>query len=275
MTPAPPATVPTGTGRPRPELRRASFFDVVRSEWTKLRTVRSTWYTLAATAVLAIGIGALIAAAASGQFDKASPSTRASWDPTAISDSGVALAQIAIAVLGVLSITAEYSTGMIRSSLLAVPRRVRVLVAKVLVFAVVGVVVGEVLCFVSFYLGQALIQNNGAPYVHLGDPQVLRAVIGSGLYLAALGLLGMALGFLVRNTALSIVLVVVIAFVLPSVGAALPTNLRHSFEKFWPTQAGGQVGNVYRAAHTLSPWVGFLELCLVILVLLVGGALLL
>ena len=261
-------------GRPA-DIRPARFGDVVRSEWTKLRTVRSTWVTLAVTAVLAIGVGALIAAAASGHYGSASVSDKAKWDPASISESGIALAQIAIAVLGVLFITAEYSTGMIRTSLLAVPRRGRVLAGKVLVFALLAAVVGEILGFVSFFLGQALIQNNAAPYVQLGDPQVLRAVIGSGLYLAALGLLGLAFGFLVRNTALSIVLVVVVAFVLPGIGAALPSNLRDSFEKFWPTQAGQQVGNVYRAAHTLSPWAGFAELVVVVAVLLGAGAVLL
>ena len=233
-----------------------SFADVVRSEWHKFRTVRSTYWSLLAAVVVGLGLSALISLAASNHYPKASASDRLKWDPTSISTSGFGLAQLAIGVLGVLVISSEFSTGQIQMSLAAVPKRHRVLAAKGVVYAVVVLVVVEVLAFVAFFVGQAIIHAN-APSVTLGDRDVLRAVIGAGLYAAVLGLLALAIGTIVRSAAAGIGILVALLYVLPGIAAALPSNLEHSVEKFWPTQAGGQLVSVYRAAHTLSPWAGF------------------
>jgi ABC-2 type transport system permease protein len=215
-------------------FEQPSFADVVRSEWRKFYTVRSTYWSLLATAVVGLGLSALISLAASNHYSNASLSDRLQWDPTSISTSGFGLAQLAIGVLGVLIITSEYSTGQIQVSLAAVPKRHRVLAAKGVVYAVVAFVVVEVLVFVAFFVGQAIIHAN-APSVTLGDHDVLRAVIGAGPYAAVLGLLALAIGTIVRSAAAGIGILVA----------------------FWPTQAGGQLVSVYRAAHTLSPWAGF------------------
>jgi ABC-2 type transport system permease protein len=233
-----------------------SFADVVRSEWHKFHTVRSTYWSLLAAVVLGLGLSALISLAASNHYPDLSASDRLKWDPTSISTSGFGLAQLAIGVLGVLIMTSEFSTGQIQMSLAAVPRRHRVLAAKGVVYALVALVVVEILAFVAFFVGQAIIHTN-APSVTLGDHDVLRAVIGAGLYAAVLGLLGLAIGTIVRSAAASIGILVALLYVLPGIAAALPSSLEHSVEKFWPTQAGGQLVSVYRADHTLSPWAGF------------------
>jgi uncharacterized protein YfiM (DUF2279 family) len=241
----------------RAAFRAATFADVLRSEWVKLRSVRSTFWALTVTVVLGVGLGAVISAAAAHGYAKSSASGKLSWDPTGVSQAGVAIASLAIVVLGVLCISSEYSSGMIRTSLIAVPKRGRVLAAKSLVFAVVTFVVGEVTCFVAFFAGQALISGH-APHAALGDPGVARAVVGGGLYLAALAVLSVATGALLRHPAAAIASM----FVLPGIAQALPDSWRNPVTEFWPTQAGTQLTNVYHSAHTLQPWPGFGVMCL-------------
>ena len=243
----------------------ATFGDVVRSEWTKLRSVRSTWIALLIAVVLAIGLGALISAVASHHYATDSFADRRTWDPTSVSLSGFTIGQLAIAVVGILSVTSEYSTGSIRTTLWAVPRRPRVLAAKALVFGVVALVLGEVVGFVAFLIGQLLIHGH-APSVSLADHDVLRAVLGSGLYLAALGLLGVALGAIIRSTAGAIAAIVAVLFVLPGVLQALPDSWRHPVTEYWPTQAGVQLVVIHRDAHTLTAWAGFGVMCLFVAV---------
>jgi ABC-type transport system involved in multi-copper enzyme maturation permease subunit len=245
----------------RAPYRPATFGDVLRSEWTKLRSVRSTFWALTVTVVLGIGLGAAISAATAHGYATFSASSKLSWDPTNISLSGMVIAQLAIAVLGVLSISSEYSSGMIRASLIAVPKRGRVLAAKSLVFAAVTFVVGEVTSFTAFFVGQALISGH-APHAALGDPGVARAVVGAGLYLTALAVLSVAAGTLLRHAAAAIASMVALLFVLPGIAQALPDSWRNPVTEFWPTQAGGQIVSVYIPAHTLQPWAGFGMMCL-------------
>jgi ABC-2 type transport system permease protein len=153
----------------RAAFRASTFVDVLHSEWTKLRSVRSTFWALIVTVVLGIALGAAISAAAAHGYARSSVSGKLSWDPTNVSLSGMVIAQLAIAVLGVLCISSEYSSGMIRTSLIAVPKRGRVLAAKSLVFAAVTFVVGEVTSCTAFFVGQALISGH-APTRRSGIP---------------------------------------------------------------------------------------------------------
>jgi ABC-type transport system involved in multi-copper enzyme maturation permease subunit len=241
--------------------RAATFADVLRSEWTKLRSVRSTFWALTVTVVLGIALGAVISAAAAHSYAKFSPAQKLSWDPTGVSGSGMAIAQLAIVVLGVLCISSEYSSGMIRTSLIAVPKRGRVLAAKSLVFAAVTFVVGEVTTLVAFFVGQALITGH-APHAVFGDPGVARAVVGAGLYLAALAVLSVAAGALLRHSAAAIAAMMAVVLVLPLIAQALPDSWRNPVTEFWPTQAGTQLTSVYHSADTLQPWPGFGVMCL-------------
>lgn len=236
-------------------VRPARFRDVALSEWVKLASVRSTWVTLLVTVVLGVGVGTLISHLAGSRYlqDRITHST---WDPTAVSFRALAIAQLAIAVLGTLAVTSEYGTGSIRITLTAVPRRGRLLAAKATVFAVVALIVGEVTAFAAFLLGQAAI-GSSAPRATLGQPDVLRAVIGAGLYLALIGLLAVAVGTALRNTAAAISAMVALLFVLPGIVQALPASWSNVITEWWPTQAGSQVYAVHRDAHSLAAWSGF------------------
>ena len=245
----------------RADFRASTFGDVLRSEWAKLRSVRSTFWALTVTVVLGVGLGAAISAAAAHGYAKSSASGKLGWDPTAVSLTGFAIAQLAIAVLGVLCISSEYSSGMIRTSLIVVPKRGRVLAAKSLVFALVTFVVGEVTCFAAFFAGQALISGH-APHAALGDPRVARAVVGAGLYLTALAVLSVAAGTLLRHPAAAIACMMAVLLVLPVIAQALPGSWRNPVTEFWPTQAGSELASVHHSAHTLQPWPGFGVMCL-------------
>jgi ABC-2 type transport system permease protein len=250
----------TGPDR-RAAFRAATFADVLRSEWVKLRSVRSTFWALTVTVVLGVGLGAVISAVTGHAYATLSVAAKLSWDPTGYSQAGVAIASLAIVVLGVLCISSEYSSGMIRTSLIAVPKRGRVLAAKSLVFAGVTFVVGEVTCFAAFFAGQALISGH-APTASLGDPGVARAVAGGGLYLAALAVLSVAAGALLRHPVAAIASMIAVLLVLPGIAQALPESWRNPVTEFWPTQAGSQLTSVHHAAHTVAPWPGFGVMCL-------------
>jgi ABC-2 type transport system permease protein len=256
------ATIAPAAPDQRAAFPAATFGDALRSEWTKLRSVRSTYWALAVAVVLGVGLGAAISAATAHGYAKSSASSKLSWDPAAVSLYGIGIASVlAIAVLGVLCVSSEYSSGMIRTSLIAVPKRGRVLAAKSLAFAVVTFVVGEATSFAAFFVGQALISGH-APHAALGDPGVARAVVGAGLVLTAVAVLSVATGTLLRHPAAAITCMVAILFVLPAIAQALPDSWRNPVTEFWPTMAGGQLANVHIAAHTLQPWPGFGVMCL-------------
>jgi hypothetical protein len=258
--------------RPR-SFRPANFADAVRSEWTKLRTVRSTFWSLVVAAVLGIGLGALISAISANHYGT-DPGIRLDWNPTDRSLRSLEIAQLAFAILGVMVVTGEYSTGMIRTSLAAVPRRSRMLAAKSLVFGTLALVAGEVISFVTFFVGQALISGK-APSASIGQHEVLRAVAGAGLYLSVLALLGVALGVILRHAAAAIGSVVAILLVLPGIAAALPSSWSRPIEKYWPTNAGQQVAQIVRDSNTLTPWLGMALFAGFVAVVMVAAFLLL
>jgi ABC-2 type transport system permease protein len=239
---------------PRPPYRPATFPDILRSEWTKLRSVRSTYWALLVAAALGIGLGALISTISANHY-ATDPTIQFGWNPTDRSLRSLAIAQLAFAILGVMVVTGEYSTGMIRTSLAAVPKRSSMLAAKCLVFTTVALVAGEIVSFVTFLLGQALISGK-APSATLAQHNVLRAVVGAGLYLALLALLGSAFGVVLRHAAAAIGSVVAVLLVLPGIAAALPLSWSQPIERWWPTNAGQQVAMVARDSHTLAAWTG-------------------
>jgi ABC-2 type transport system permease protein len=235
---------------------RAGFTDVVRSEWRKLRTVRSTYWSLLAAALLVVGLGAVFSLAYASNYHSLSASAKATFDPTVTSLSGVWFGQLAIGVLAILSITAEYSTGTIRPSLAAVPHRGRMLAAKVTVFTGVTVAVGEAASFAAFFAGQPLLAGR-APHAALGDPGVLRAIAGGGLYLGAVGLFSVAIGVLIRHTAGAITIMAAVAFVVPTVLVALPASWQGPIGRWLPTNAGSTLWSVRHVAHMFTAWTGF------------------
>jgi ABC-type transport system involved in multi-copper enzyme maturation permease subunit len=229
---------------------------ILRSEWTKTRSLRSTVWSFIAAIVLLVGVSALISFATADNWKTMDPGERAGFDATSTSIAGGFLAQLAIGVLGVLLISGEYSTGMIRSTMSAVPRRLPALWGKVVVFTVVTFITMLVSTLLAFAIGQQLLKSTGAS-VGFGDPQVMRALVGAALYLTVVGLLGMGLGALLRHSAGAISTLVGILLVLPIINAFLPADLQRTIRKFLPGEAGQQVLMVVPNPDALSPWAGF------------------
>jgi ABC-type transport system involved in multi-copper enzyme maturation permease subunit len=254
--------------------RRQILHAAARAEWTKMRSVRSTMWTLLTTVGLAIGFGALIAATQINNWDNLDPAEKAMFDPTMFSLSGLFLAQLAIGVLGVLIVTSEYATGQIRATLAATPQRLTVLAAKSVTYIGVVFVVGLVASFGAFGIGQAIFSGEGLQ-ASLTEPGVLRAVIGGALYLTAVGLLGIGLGTIIRRTAGAITSFVGLLMIVPLVASFLPASWNDHFAKFLPAKAGMAVFNVNPDPTSLSPWTGFAVLVLYAAATLTIGGLLL
>jgi ABC-2 type transport system permease protein len=235
------------------------FRTVAQMEWLKLRSVRSTWWTLLVFAAGMIGLSVLVMT--HQHWATMSAADRASFDPTNNSFAGLVIGQLAIGVLGVLAVTSEYSSGMIRATFAAAPRRPLVLAAKAAVVAAVTLVAGEILAFVAFGIGQAVLKSP-APHATLGQPGVLRAVLLAGVYPALIGLIGLGLGVLIRHTAGAISAVVGVLFVLPLILVPLGTSIQNSVGQFMPMLiAENSLTAVKPVAHSLSPGVGFAMLC--------------
>jgi ABC-2 type transport system permease protein len=234
---------------------------VVLSEWTKLRTLRSTLWSLAAAVVAMAGLGSVIAAVQMSRWTQLEPQERLRYDAIDVGVGGYHLAQLAIGVLGVLVITGEYSTGMIRSSLMAVPHRLPVLWAKIAVYGAVSFVLMLVSAFISFLCVQAIVSQRGQQ-VTLGAPHALRAVIGTALFLTVMGILALGLGALVRNTAGAIAAFVGLLFVLPGVTALLPSSIGDAISPYLPLSAAFTVAtSTFENSHHLGTWTGFAVFC--------------
>jgi ABC-type transport system involved in multi-copper enzyme maturation permease subunit len=248
-----------------------SFPRVVRAEWLKFRSVRSSWLTLAVTMLLVVGLGALFTAARAAHWPPRDPGELFTFDPTRISLAGVFLGQLAMGVLGVLVVTAEYASGTIRATFTAVPRRLPVYVAKPLVFAVLSVVTLVPTTLAAFIVGQDLLSSKGIN-TNLGAPHVLRAVIGAALYLSVIGLFGVGLGWLVRHTAGAISTLFGILLILPILARVLPAPWSDDVSKWLPSDAGQAIFGVRIEGTSLGPWSGFALLCGYVAVVLVLGA---
>mgnify|MGYP001245668244 CR=1 FL=1 len=217
-------TVEFGQASGGPAALKVTQLRVIGSEWTKLVSLRSTLWTLLVAVVSTVALGGLIATAAVTSWDQFEPAARAAFDPTETALAGTDLAQIAIGVLGVLMMTGEYSTGMIRATFSAVPTRLPVLWAKTIVFSGVSFVLMLVSCLAAFLLGQAVLASEGIG-TSLGEPGVLAAVVGTAFYLTSIGVLGVALGALVRNTAGAIAALFGILLGLVPLVGLLPSEL--------------------------------------------------
>ena len=262
--------------RPTPEVPSTGrlFGNLLRSEWTKLRSVRSTLWSLAAALGIVVGIGTLISLARVARWERVGRRNGALFDPTAFSLAGIFLAQLAVGVLGVLVVTSEYSTGQIRATLGAAPQRLAVLWAKLLVFLASVLVVATIGCFAAFAIGQRIFASKHAG-ASLGDPHVLRAVIGGALYLTVIGAFGVGLGTILRRTAGAIAVLVGVLLIAPIIVNLLPDPWNDDVGKFLPGSAGGQIWRTVRESATLSVGTGFAVFCLYAVVALAVGAFLL
>jgi len=236
---------------------------VLRSEWIKLWTLRSTFWTLLAAIVVTVGLGMLFSWGFAGHAaDPKDPVPDAAMRAVTVPLQPYVIAQLAIGVLGVMIITGEYSTGMIRATLAAVPTRLPVLCAKAAVFAVVVLVLMEAMAFVAFFGGEAIIATHHLD-ASLSSPQALRIVVGVGLYLTVVGLLGTALGAIIRNTAGAIAALFGILLILPLLGEVLNlTSWGKHVTPYLPSNAGGDLLTNMPDPGSLGPWTGFALFCL-------------
>jgi ABC-2 type transport system permease protein len=242
-----------------PHTGKVTQARVFRSEWTKLRSVRSTRWSFLVAFVGLVGIAAIATTVVSHHWPHMSPGDRAGFHPLEINLVGVQLAQLAIGVLGVLVMTAEYSTGMIRASMTAVPKRLPVLWGKAVVYGLTTLALMVPAALLAFVVGQSILSGRHIN-IAFTQPGVARAVIGAALYLTVIGLFGLGLGAIVRNTAGGIALFAGILFVLPPLMNVLPTSWNNAASPYLPLEAGQAIMSITPGSH-LSPWVGFGLLC--------------
>ncbi|QHC24911.1 ABC transporter permease [Streptomyces sp. GS7] len=236
-------TVPGG-----PSLLRA----VLLSEFTKLRTVRSTAWTLASTTVITVVTGTLLCLLTRYAAHEMTAADRATLDPTATSLSGMVLGQLAIILFGVLAASGEFATGMLTASVQAVPQRGLLLTCKAAIVGTVALLTGCLTSFTAFLIGQATL---GSLAASLGDPGVLRAVLGGGLYMASLALFALGITMALRTSVLALGILIPFFFLISPLLGALPATSR--FAAYLPDAAGSRITEVHPAPGPLGPWPGF------------------
>jgi ABC-2 type transport system permease protein len=255
-----------------PAHGKAGLRGALASEWTKIRSVRSTYWTLFALLVVGIGLGALVSAATANHVTHLGKGEILGFDPTRRALNAFSLfGSLTLMVLGAMTITAEYSTGMIRTSLTMMPRRGTVYAAKLIVFTVVGVILSLVTSFISFFVGQALLKSTGH-YATLSQPNVLRAVVGCALYVVLIAIISYAIGAIIRHTAGAIAAMAGIVFVLPLIVDILPSNWSQDIIRWLPTSGGDAIlttvripdSNLFSAWDQLAVTAGYAVVLLII-----------
>ena len=251
--------------------RRGSygFRTVARMEWQKLRTVRSTWYLVAVFGAGLIGLAVL--GLSHENYAQLPAAGRASFDPTYDAFLGLVPGQLLLGVLGVLTITTEFSSGMIRATFAAAPSRPLVLAAKAAVLGAVTLAAGEIFAWAAFFAGQATL-NAPVPHAAIGQPGVLRAVLLAGAYPALIALISLGIGAIIRHTAGAICALAGMVFVLPLVLFSLGSPVRNTAQKFLPDTMRNSLIAVKPAGHLLSPGLTFGLLCGYAMVVLAAGA---
>lgn len=249
---------------------RATLGTAISSEWIKVRSLRSTWWTLFATVVFVAGLGTLFSAVHAHQYNNGNIDFDLIRDPTQVSLRGIFLGQLAMGVLGVLVISGEYTTGMIRASLTALPRRWPVLAAKAAVLGLLTFLVAEAATFAAFLLGQAALSSTHIQ-ASLSTPGALRACFGAGVYLTIIAMLGVGLGFILRTTAGGIATLVGVVLILPLLAQALPSPYSSDVTKYLPLSAGTQIISTHLDSSALSPWTGIAVAAAYAAAALIGG----
>lgn len=256
---------------------------VTVSEWVKFRSLRSTWFSIGIALAIAVGLGVLFADLRGNDI---AHGNGFEVDQTALSLRGFFLAQLAVGVLGVLFITGEYSTGMIRATLSASPRRTLVWAGKIAVFAGAVFVITLAAAFIAFLVGQAVLSqyhvhvlihtpNGTIAFTQLGvplsHPGAVRAIFGAALYMMGVGLLGLGCGFIIRSTGGAIATLFGLLLVLPLLAQALPMSMQDHIVKYLPLPAGTAGMSTVRGDNDLGPWAGLGVFAIYVVVALVAG----
>ncbi|GGJ36035.1 ABC transporter permease [Streptomyces brasiliensis] len=246
---------------------------VIRSEWTKIRSVASTVWTLSLAVFVTIALGMLISALSKSQFDTMPERERLTFDPTFVSFAGMSLGQLAMIVFGVLVVSNEYSTGMIRTSLAAVPRRATFLFSKIAVATGLALAVGMATSFAAFFLGQAMLGSHRA---QIGDEGVLRAVIGGGLYMTLIAMFSMGVAAMLRSPMLSLGILMPFFFLISNILGNVDATKK--IGQYLPDQAGSRIMRVVPRLDDgtpYGPWGGLGIMALWVIAAMAGGYLVL
>ncbi|WP_431042142.1 ABC transporter permease [Streptomyces sp. P1-3] len=245
---------------------------VLRSEWTKIRSVRSTVWTLGLAVVITVALGGLISALVKNDYDNLSAHDKLTFDPTFVSFAGTGLGQLAMIVFGVLVVSNEYSTGMIRASLAAVPQRGTFLFSKVAIATLLALAVSMVTSFAAFFTGQAMLGDLKAT---LDDPGVLRAVLGGGLYMTLITVFAMGVATMLRSPLLSLAILMPFFFLVSNILGNVSAT--EKIGDYLPDQAGQKIMQVVTAGDDApyGPWGGFTIMALWVVAVLAAGYLLL
>lgn len=262
-------TTTRAAGKTEVAVERVTQGRVLSSEWIKMRSLRSTGLTLLAAVVAMIAIGCIVGYATNAHWASMAPDERAGFNAIDRSLAGYHLAQLAVGVLGVLLISGEYATGMIRATFAAVPSRLPVLWAKASLYAVVTFVLMLAAAFVAFLGGQYLLASHGTT---LSAPHAVQAVIGAAGYLTLIAVLAVALGFIIRSTAGGIATLFGLLLVLPGIGQVLPTSWQRQTLPYLPSNAGASIFSIKTDPGSLSAGTGLLVLTLWVIVGLVAAA---
>ncbi|QIP84615.1 ABC transporter permease subunit [Streptomyces sp. Tu 2975] len=253
----------------------ASVPAVLQSEWTKIRTVSSTRWTLISALAVTVAMGAALCALMNATFDDLPDAERLTFDPTLISFSGMVLGQLAMVVFGVLVVGTEYSSGMIRTSLAAVPQRGTFIFSKIAVAGLLAFVVGMATSFLTFFIGQALL---GEHRTTIGEENVLRAVFGGGIYMGLIALFSMGVATMLRSSMLSLGILMPFFFLVSQILSAVPGA--KEVARYFPDQAGAKIMQVVPNAMNsgdspYGPWGGLGIMLLWVAAALLGGFLVL
>jgi ABC-2 type transport system permease protein len=246
---------------------KTRFLATARSEWIKFRSLRSGPAVLLATAVILPVTAWLLCGYDGHNWATTSPASHASFDPVFTSLRGVEGAQLFVGALGVITVTGEYTSGLIRGTFIATPQRIQVIAMKAAIFAAVVWAWCTLFSFISFFIGQSLLsgaaaggpgKSDTAKHVAIGDPGVLTAVFGGGLYLTLVGLLGFFIGVLLRRTPGALAALFGILLVLPVAVGLLGGQLGAHLAEFLPGGGGEEIFKLlHSGAYTLGPWPGF------------------
>jgi hypothetical protein len=236
---------------------RVTQLRVVRSEWLKFRSLRSTVWSLVAAVVLTIGFSCVAAVVTVVRWSHMTLEEQLARNPITIALVGVDISQLALGVLGVLLFSSEYSSGMIRATIAAVPARLPVLWAKVAVFASVTLIVTVPCVLIDFFATQAILGSHQILKISFTAPGVPRTILGGALYLTVIGVFALGLGAITRSTAGGIGAFVASFFVIPPLLNILPTDWNNAISEYLPSSAGRDVFAIFHGPHDLGPWPGF------------------
>lgn len=255
------AVTPAVSVPPLEQAGRLTQARVTLSEWTKLHSLRSTRWSLLVGTLMTIGFPLIFSTVLAYRWSHLSAHERADNHPLEIAQVGVNIGQLAIGVLGVLVITGEYSTGMIRATFSAVPKRLPVLWAKGVVYAAVTFALMLPAVLIAFFASQAILGRHHILQISFSHPGVARAVIGGAVYLVLIGLFALALGAIVRNTAGGIATFAAILFVIPPLLNVLPASWNDAINPYLPSSAGQSIFALTHGAHELGPAAGLGLFC--------------